>query len=179
MLLFCFLNVMLQKSSNVLRCATGDGNRNIIQSIRLAILLHCLNELWAPAFHSWLNSSLGCDTARWAWTGRRSETSQMERNGAETNKIKKTRKMRPESLAVVWCHERSFRQLQESGEDVLKTCVGSESLCSGSCMVLPKHSNSVCEYVFTFLKGVYSVPFKCPVLQCLGRTQYIRVLDLK
>ena len=160
MLLFCFLNVMLQKSSNVLRCATGDGNRNIIQSIRLAILLHCLNELWAPAFHSWLNSSLGCDTARWAWTGRRSETSQMERNGAETNKIKKTRKMRPESLAVVWCHERSFRQLQESGEDVLKTCVGSESLCSGSCMVLPKHSNSVCEYVFTFLKGVYSVSFQ-------------------
>lgn len=76
-------------------------------------------------------------------------------NGAETNKIKKTRKMRPESLAVVWCHERSFRQVQESGEDVLKTCVGSESLCSGSCMVLPKHTNSVCvcEYVFTFLKG--------------------------
>ncbi len=25
-------------------------NRNILQSIRLAILLHCLNELWAPAF---------------------------------------------------------------------------------------------------------------------------------
>ena len=53
----------------------------------------------------------------------------MECIGAETTKIKKTRKMRPESLTVVWCHERSFRQVQESGEDVLKTCVGPESLC--------------------------------------------------